>query len=340
MGIKFRRNKDLGGLLEFKMNEVTMLQESNENDPNVYHQSVKTVPLSDVLRIRKLVVTNQHFPNVSFRQADPNFGSQGKDFIMQNGQLVCRTRQLLVSKNEGYIQVHKDHEADEGYAIDDEEIRRNFREETIKGGACKEWLTGEESFDRNERARCGDIDPRYDHSSATDLSKPRYKFADAFCGAGGASRGAKAAGLRVDWGFDYDPAAIDSYRRNFYGTRCEAVAVHEFVTVLTEDFRVDVLHLSPPCQPFSPMHTRPGQNDELNQATFSAVTELINKVKPRIVTLEETFGLTRQVDTLPWFTAMIQMFTKLGFSVRWKVFNLCDFGLPQPRKRLIIFASW
>lgn len=88
------------------------------------------------------------------------------------------------------------------------------------------------------------------------------------------------------------------------------------------------------------MHTRPGQNDELNQATFSAVTELINKVKPRIVTLEETFGLTRQVDTLPWFTAMIQMFTKLGFSVRWKVFNLCDFGLPQPRKRLIIFASW
>ncbi len=85
MGIKFRRNKDLGGLLEFKMNEVTMLQESNENDPNVYHQSVKTVPLSDVLRIRKLVVTNQHFPTFSFRQADPNFGSQGKDFIMQNG---------------------------------------------------------------------------------------------------------------------------------------------------------------------------------------------------------------------------------------------------------------
>lgn len=335
-GLKFRRNKDLGGLLEFKLNEVTMLLEFEKTDiRDVYYQSVKIVQLSDVLRIRKLVVTNQLFPAFSFRQADPNYRSQGKDFIMETGQLVCRTRHLLVCKNEGYLRMHNDKEADEGYAIDDEEMRRIFRGETIKGGACKEWLTGEKSFDRNERARCGNILP-----PDCDLHKPRYKFADAFCGAGGASRGAKAAGLRVDWGYDYDPAAIDSYRRNFYGTRCEAVAVHEFVMVLTEDFKVDILHLSPPCHPFSPAHTRPGQNDELNQATFLAITELINKVKPRIVTLEETFGLTRQVDNMPWFTAMIQMFTKLGFSVRWKVFNLCDFGLPQPRKRLIIFASW
>jgi len=341
-GIKFRRNKNLGGLLEFKMNEVTMLLVFDENDPrDVYHQSIKAVPLSDVLRIRKLVVTNQLFPTFSFRQVDPNYRSQGRDYIMEYGQLVCRTRQVLVSKNEGYLQVHKDNEADEGYAIDDKEKRCDFRGETIKGGACKEWLTGEESFDRNERARCGNIDPLHHHLPLdTDLHKHRYSFVDVFCGGGGASRGAKAAGFRVDLGCDYDPAAIDTYRRNFYGTRCEAVAVHEFVIALIEDFKVDVLHLSPPCQPFSPIHTRPGRNDELNQATFLAITELINKFKPRIVTLEETFGLTRQVDNMPWFTAMIQMFTKLGFSVRWKVFNLCDFGLPQPRKRLIIFASW
>lgn len=95
--------------------------------------------------------------------------------------------------------MRKDHEADEGHAIyiDDEEMRRNFRGETIEGSACQEWQTGEESF----------IDPRY-----YNPSKPRYKFADAFYGASGVSSGAKAAGLRVDLGFDYHPAAIDPYR--------------------------------------------------------------------------------------------------------------------------------
>lgn len=171
-------------------------------------------------------------------------------------------------------------------------------------------------------------------------AKRRYTIGDGFCGAGGVSMGAKGAGLRVDWGFDYDPAAIDSYKRNFYGTRCEATAAHEFVTVLKDNFKVDILHLSPPCQPFSPIHVWQGQNDEMNEATFLAVGDIVQKVKPRIVTLEETFGLTRTADVLPWFRNMIEMFTKVGFSVRWKVFNLADFGLPQPRKRLFIFASW
>ncbi|KAL2038236.1 hypothetical protein N7G274_008885 [Stereocaulon virgatum] len=168
----------------------------------------------------------------------------------------------------------------------------------------------------------------------------RYTFGDGFCGAGGVFMGAKGTGFRVKWGFDFDPAAIDSYRRNFYKTRCEAIAAHEFVTVLADDFKVDVLHLSPPCQPFSPIHVREGRNDEMNEATFLAVGDIVKNFKPRMVTLEETFGLTSKVDKMPWFTNMIAMFTKLGFSVRWKVFSLADFGLPGARKRLFVFGSW
>lgn len=357
-GIRFRRNKLLDGFLEMKLNEVTMLLEYDETDPrDVNHQSVMTVQLLEVVKVRKMVKTNHQFPAFSFREVDDNYRKQGKEYVSMNGPLVCRTKQVLISKSEGYLQVLGCDEADDGYGLNDDDLRKNFRGETVKGGACKVWLPGEKSFDRNERAKCANIDllhfnrrtPRLqnqDTSRADDyavdglITEQRYNFADGFCGAGGASRGAKAAGLRVDWGFDYDRAAIDSYSRNFYGTRCEAIPVHEFVTILTEDFKVDILHISPPCQPFSPIHTRRGKNDELNQATFLAVADLIAKVKARVVTLEETFGLTLQVDALPWFKSIIQMFTKLGFSVRWKVFNLCDFGLPQPRKRLIIFASW
>lgn len=343
-GLLFRRNRELRGLLPLKMNEVTMLLSFDEHDPrDLYHQSLVIVSLDEVVRLRELVLANLPFPGHSFREIDPTWQRQGQDFVVNHGRLVCRTQQLLVSKNEGSIQVLRFNDIDKGYGQEDERLRHRFRGETKKGGACKHWLEGERSFDRNERARCGGIDLLQFHRQIrlnSDQDKPRYSFADGFCGAGGASRGAKETGLRVEWGFDYDPAAIDSYKRNFYGTRCEQIPVHEFVTILTENFKVDILHLSPPCQPFSLAHAKPGKNDELNQATFLAIEEVLVKIKPRIVTLEETFGLTAKVDALPWFGAMVQMFTKLGFSIRWKVFNLCDFGLPQPRKRLFIFASW
>lgn len=205
-------------------------------------------------------------------------------------------------------------------------------------------------------------------------SDRRYTFGDGFCCSGGTSRGAKGAGLRVSWGFDHDLPAIYSYRKNFAHTDCWAVDAHHFVAMFDDDddfamvdgeddiameddddnkrkdaankkkhkltAKVDILHLSPPCQTFSPAHTREGQNDERNSASFFALEELLKTTKPRVVTVEETFGLTRTVENMPYFRSMIQTFTRLGFSVRWNVFNLRDFGLPQPRKRLFIIASW
>ena len=342
-GIAFRRNKDLGGLLEFKRNEVTLLLTSDKDDPrDVYHQSIRVVQLDEVVKIRELVKTNLPFPRVSFREIDPNWQNQGKDFLMAHARLVCRTKYVQLTKIEGCLQVLDQSEADEFYSIDPKELRFNFRGETENGGAWARWLEGEKDFDLNELRRSQDIRHPHVHASNTtsDERVRRYTFGDAFCGAGGASRGAKAAGLRVDWGFDFDPAAITSYSKNFYRTRCEAIAAHDFAATIKEDFRVDILHLSPPCQTFSPYHVHIGQNDELNSATFFAIEELLRKIKPRIVTLEETFGLSRLEKHKDWFKAMIQIFTKLGFSIRWKVFNLCDFGLPQPRMRLFVLASW
>ena len=343
-GIKFKRNKELNGLLEFKRNEVTMLLTEDSNDTrDIYHQSVQGVQLDQVIRIRELIKTNVPFPTHSFRENDEKWKTQGKDYLMNNGRLVCRTKLVQVSKNEGWLQVLDQSETDEGFGMPPIYLRHDFRGETVKGGKSSAWLEGEKEFDEAEINQSRGIDPLGLHTrqnTSPQSRQQRYTFADAFCGAGGASRGAKAAGLRVDWGFDRDPTAMNSYSRNFFGTRCEVIEAHDFATVITEDFQVDILHLSPPCQPFSVFRVRAGKNDEQNEATFLAVEEIIRKVRPRIVTIEEVFGLTAQVSKVGWFNALIQVFTKLGFSVRWKVFNLCEYGLPQPRKRLFIFASW
>jgi DNA (cytosine-5)-methyltransferase 1 len=87
------------------------------------------------------------------------------------------------------------------------------------------------------------------------------------------------------------------------------------------DVKVDVLHLSPTCQYFSHAHTVNGADDEMNTASLYAVLEVVKVAKPRVVTLEQTFGLL--AARFRWyFASLIHMFTALQFSVRWAVVPL------------------
>lgn len=172
------------------------------------------------------------------------------------------------------------------------------------------------------------------HSKA---NQRRFTLGDCFCGAGGMSRGAVSAGLRINWGFDFNLAACQTYAMNFFRTPIYNVWANQF-SESKGDHKVDICHLSPPCQFFSDAHTVQGKDDDMNTASLFAIFNLLEKAKPRIVTLEQTSGLIRRHPI--FFNAVINMFTSRGFSVGWKVMNCADFGLPQRRTRLFIMASW
>lgn len=162
------------------------------------------------------------------------------------------------------------------------------------------------------------------------------------CGAGGTTNGAKLAKLGVQWGFDWDPEAGETWKKNFPASTFYNLAADRFVAIPTDENNfliVDILHLSPPCQVFSPIKTRVGCHDETNYASLFAVREVIEKVRPRIVTLEQTFGLCHQKHKGA-FNALIRMFVDHGFSVSWGVKKFQDWGLAQARRRLIIIAAW
>jgi DNA (cytosine-5)-methyltransferase 1 len=156
-------------------------------------------------------------------------------------------------------------------------------------------------------------------------------YGDAFCGAGGTTRGAFMAGLRVRWGFDFSKHACETWRANFPNARCYPMTAHQFVQLaqraarkgFPEVMKVDILHLSPPCQYFSDAHTVNGKDDEINTASLFAVRDVIEVAKPRVVTLEQTFGITR-AKFMWYLSALIQMFTSLDFSVRWAVVRLAQ----------------
>jgi DNA (cytosine-5)-methyltransferase 1 len=76
----------------------------------------------------------------------------------------------------------------------------------------------------------------------------------------------------------------------------------------------------------------------MNVASLFAIFELLRSARPRVVTLEQTSGLLRRHPI--FLNAVILMFTARGFSIRWRLLNCADFGLPQRRLRLFMIASW
>lgn len=166
----------------------------------------------------------------------------------------------------------------------------------------------------------------------------RYTFGDGFSGAGGISRGATDAGLDIKWAFDMWDRACHTYRRNFRNVRIFKKEAFDFIIRWRDTRTVDILHLSPPCQKFSPAHTVQGKDDDANEASLFAVGCIIQKAKPRVVTIEETSGIKTHHPI--FLHALILQLTRLGYSVAWKVMNFAEYGLAQPRKRLIIIASW
>lgn len=125
--------------------------------------------------------------------------------------------------------------------------------------------------------------------------KARYTFGDACCGAGGASSAARRARYHVKFGFDWARRATMTYGANNQDTEVFTASVEQMLAVFAADmdrYHVDVLHISPPCQPYSGINVRPNaEKDAMNQATMLAVGEMIRCVRPRVVTIEQTSGI-------------------------------------------------
>ena len=174
-----------------------------------------------------------------------------------------------------------------------------------------------------------------------DSEASHYTFADAFCGAGGTSIGARDAGLHIKWAFDHDGDAIDTYALNHGRDTCLQISAERFLEeaeVAYGKLYVEFLHLSPPCQGFALACRGSPQTGEINNKCMTYVDAIVEKVKPRIVTFEEVPQvLFRHRE---YFMTMVRNLTSIGYNIRWRNLECVDFGVPQMRKRLFVIASW
>lgn len=170
--------------------------------------------------------------------------------------------------------------------------------------------------------------------------KQRYTYGVAFAGIGGDSVAAVRAGYKIKWATDHSAQATETYARNFPHVYVWPSEISDLLVLMErENFHVDHLHLSPPCQPYARCNTRPtAEKDFYNQMPTFAIAGMIKLVRPRVVTIEQTDGI-RDCDHIEWFRLLLSMLTVNDYSVRWKVVPFDAYGNVQKRKRIIVYAS-
>lgn len=88
-----------------------------------------------------------------------------------------------------------------------------------------------------------------------------------------------------------------------------------------------------------PSSTTDGPNDQANYDAIFTIEETLRRVKPRVATLEQTFGLMTHEQHRKNFFKLLNDIGRAGYNLRYKMQDLSELGLAQKRKRLLIIAA-
>ena len=148
--------------------------------------------------------------------------------------------------------------------------------------------------------------------------------------------------MDVSFTLDSDYDACRTMEMNYPSAKVLHMDIFDFCHAKFKErpyMRVDVLHISFPCQYYSSAHTRDGKNDPKNIATGYSVMPLLEKCRPRIVTFEQSPNIMKSKHEAS-FRALIHQISAMGYSVRFKVVNFAETDNAHARKRLFMIASW
>jgi DNA (cytosine-5)-methyltransferase 1 len=166
-------------------------------------------------------------------------------------------------------------------------------------------------------------------------SKP-FRALDLFCGGGGSSCGAEAAGVQVVGAVDAWGLACSTYRENYpttriYHTACEQLDPR---VVQKQVGSVDILLASPECT----NHTcakGAAKRCEVSKNTAFQVVRFARVLKPRWIVIENVI----QMRVWDRYEELIGELEGEGYHCSPHVLNAVDFGVPQSRRRLFIVCQ-
>jgi hypothetical protein len=166
----------------------------------------------------------------------------------------------------------------------------------------------------------------------------RYTIGDICHGAGGATEAAKLANFKAGWAVDHNVLCGKTYRMNNPKARIFTQDLHEFA-LKCKFLAADLLHISVPCCPWSTANAKGGQNDAANKKLLYLIPDLIAKVRPRQVVIEQVSGLIRKTIHRAALAKLIRGILAKEYNVSYMVINFQHYGSCARRERLKILAS-
>lgn len=150
---------------------------------------------------------------------------------------------------------------------------------------------------------------------------------------------------------EYDADSAASLRENLFKSRPEAVIDTSIVGLRTDEIleraglrrgEADLVVGGPPCTPFSKSgywleYKRKGLDPDAS--LLDEYSRVVVEAKPRAALLENVHGLAYRNHNVRPFERLIGQLQEAGYRTRAKVLNAADYGVPQLRKRLIVYAT-
>ena len=162
---------------------------------------------------------------------------------------------------------------------------------------------------------------------------------DLFCGVGGMTHGLVKEGINVAAGIDNDPTCKYAYEKNnaakFLQADIREIKASE-IKALYPKGHTRILVGCAPCQPFSGYTSKQPKGDKWS--LLYSFADLIEKTQPDIVSMENVPGLLK-FKRPRIFNEFTQRLKDAGYHVTHSIVYCPDYGIPQTRSRLVLFAS-
>lgn len=181
------------------------------------------------------------------------------------------------------------------------------------------------------------VAPARNGNHVDDAQKPGHIRAfDLFCGAGGSSIGAQAAGIRIVGGIDLSKLAGKVYKENFPKARFFCSRIEKLSTsfVKRQIGKIELLLASPECTNHSCAKGSKARSEVSRQTAFQVV-RFARVFRPRWIVVENVIQMRSWAKYDNWLARL----RHLGYKTREHVLNAADFGVPQARRRLFIIAD-
>ena len=174
----------------------------------------------------------------------------------------------------------------------------------------------------------------------SDIMKEQYTYIDLFSGAGGLSLGFNNAGFYNLFSVEIEKQFCNTYAKNFpdHNIDIKNLTKSEIMDLINKS-NVDVIIGGTPCQGFS-IAGNPGRTflDDPRNHLFKEFARIVKIIQPKIFLIENVARLYNH-NKGKTRLEIINEFTKLGYHVECKLFNMADFGVPQYRRRIVFIGS-